>query len=130
MEHNDDASGGVSTVLLTVAYDSGMDERIMETLQEIGVSAGPRLSMPMAWRRRAQTELACFPRKRHSALDAAAGSGNATDRRRPARPSTDLSPQPRNDDVDDAREVALSDRPPETGKAARNLRSASARKRF
>ncbi len=26
------------TVLLTVAYDSGMDERIMETLQELGVT--------------------------------------------------------------------------------------------
>lgn len=31
-------SGDTPTVLLTIAYDSGMDERIMETLREIGVT--------------------------------------------------------------------------------------------
>ena len=31
-------SGDPPTVLLTIAYDSGMDERIMATLQEIGVT--------------------------------------------------------------------------------------------
>ncbi len=48
------------TVLLTIAYDSGMDERIMETLQEMGVTgwtktfdahgcggAGPKLNSPV-----------------------------------------------------------------------------------
>ncbi|MCW3100348.1 MAG: hypothetical protein JWL77_5966 [Chthonomonadaceae bacterium] len=30
-------SDEIPTVLLTIAYDSGMDERIMETLQERGV---------------------------------------------------------------------------------------------
>jgi len=53
-------SGDTPTVLLTIAYDSGMDERIMETLQEIGVmgwtktaeahgagGAGPKLNSPI-----------------------------------------------------------------------------------
>jgi len=53
-------SGDRPTVLLTIAYDSGMDERIMETLQEIGVTgwtktaeahgcggAGPKLNSPV-----------------------------------------------------------------------------------
>jgi hypothetical protein len=53
-------SGDPPTVLLTIAYDSGMDERIMETLQEIGVTgwtktfdahgvggAGPKLNSPV-----------------------------------------------------------------------------------
>ena len=53
-------SGDTPTVLLTIAYDSGMDERIMETLQEIGVTgwtktaeahgcggAGPKLNSPI-----------------------------------------------------------------------------------
>lgn len=54
------ASDDVPTVLLTIAYDSGMDERIMETLQAIGVpgwtktfdahgagGAGPKLNSPV-----------------------------------------------------------------------------------
>lgn len=49
-----------STVLLTIAYDTGMDERLMETLQESGVTgwtktfeahgcggAGPKLNSPV-----------------------------------------------------------------------------------
>ena len=53
-------TGEMPTVLLTIAYDSGMDERIMEALQEIGVTgwtkvfdahgsggAGPKLNSPI-----------------------------------------------------------------------------------
>jgi hypothetical protein len=53
-------SDEIPTVLLTIAYDSGMDERIMETLQGIGVTAwtktfdahgaggaGPKLNSPV-----------------------------------------------------------------------------------
>ncbi len=53
-------SGDMPMVLLTIAYDSGMDERIMETLQEIEVTgwtktfdahgcggAGPKLNSPV-----------------------------------------------------------------------------------
>ena len=53
-------NGDVPTLLLTIAYDSGMDERIMETLQEVGVTgwtktfdahgaggAGPKLNSPV-----------------------------------------------------------------------------------
>jgi hypothetical protein len=49
-----------TTVLLTIAYDSGMDERLMETLQEAGAAgwtktfeahgaggAGPKLNSPV-----------------------------------------------------------------------------------
>ena len=55
-----DESADTPRVLLTIAYDSGMDERIMETLQEIGVTgwtktfdahgsggAGPKLNSPV-----------------------------------------------------------------------------------
>ena len=31
-------NGDAATVLLTIAYDSGMDERIMETLREAGIT--------------------------------------------------------------------------------------------
>lgn len=53
-------SGDGPTVLLTITYDSGMDERIMEALQERGVTgwtktfdahgvggAGPKLNSPV-----------------------------------------------------------------------------------
>ena len=102
------ASDGISTVLLTVAYDSGMDERVMETLAERGVAGWTKTfdahGVGGAGR---QTQLARFPWKRHSALAAGAGGGDAADRRRPARPAAHLSPQPRPDDVDDARAAAL-----------------------
>lgn len=35
--------GDTPTVLLTIAYDSGMDERIMETLQGLGVTGWTKI---------------------------------------------------------------------------------------